>query len=248
MLDHIRATGNVKTFDAKELLERFLATAKEQVQEAERYNQRILFLIFAHGHRRNSAVDIGGKFFPKLVYVSCTVKLLFTAMLTRDSQCLSSPKKPKLLFLDKFKMILLKKVETSLVITSCCSGGWLIRPDARSLLSARPRFNITGMTAAGITEVSQSWAKSESMSRASGSMFITMLLNGLIATTKTTPGSEWFGELPRAEDGEEIDHNNSPTYAKLCYEVYGAFKRMDPTFHSHHQVSFAAQDDLWNSE
>lgn len=129
-------------------------------------------------------------------------------------------------------------VELNLLITSCFFGGWVIKP----MKESNKKLNITGMTAVNASEESISWAKSTSCGRAGGSVYATAVFNALMQTTEA---DKLNSSDPSALDNEEI--YGSPTYINLCNAVYDASKEIDPFFRTH-GISFAAQDDKWDSE
>ncbi|EEP80125.1 predicted protein [Uncinocarpus reesii 1704] len=125
-------------------------------------------------------------------------------------------------------------VELNLLVTSCFSGGWVITPMEKS----NKTLNIAGLTAENAQEESTSWAKTASCGRAGGSLYATAVLNALVQTTEAD-----------TSDASALDEeiSGSPTYINLCDAVYNTNKEIDPFFRTR-GISFAAQDDIWDSE
>ncbi|KAK2799437.1 mitochondrial ribosomal small subunit component [Onygenales sp. PD_10] len=82
--------------------------------------------------------------------------------------------------------------------------------------------------------------ETEKLTGAGGSA--TTLFNALVQTTEA---DKLNSSDPSALDDEET--SGSPTYINLCNVVYDANKEIDP-FVRTHGISFAAQDDKWDSE
>ncbi|KAG5291470.1 hypothetical protein I7I48_03289 [Histoplasma ohiense] len=116
------------------------------------------------------------------------------------------------------------------------SGGWLVKPYTDSRLSVVKRLNVSGMTAAGDEQESRAWASSASCGRAGGSIYAAAVLNALVQPA----------EIHR-EGVDESEAMSCLTYINLCCAVHQAYKESDP-FYGIHGVSFAARDDMWESE
>lgn len=65
----------------------------------------------------------------------------------------------------------------ALMMTSCFSGGWVMKTTRRG---SKPLVNATMMAAAGPNRVSESWAKSESLGQAAGSIYAPALVKTAI--------------------------------------------------------------------
>lgn len=85
----------------KDLQKRFLDTVQEQAQIAQRENEQLLILIFGYGDLDSSGIVIG-----------------------RDSED-SAP----VLFMRDIDGLLPKDLSATLLMPSCHSGGWLVRPE-----------------------------------------------------------------------------------------------------------------------
>jgi hypothetical protein len=223
MLGHFEQANDLRICSPTNLLERFLATLKDEVEIAGQRNQPVLVLVFGHGNEETHGIAVGGDF---------------------------QGNAPRLK-MKRFEPCLKKDVNVSLVITSCYSGGWVTKPRVRSLRPSRPFFNITAISAASAETVSRSWALSESIGRrAGGGMLATAVMNALISTSKKTPGFAYMCEafdsaITETEDGEDLVYE--PTYVSLVNAVQDAMKIADPSYWQAHGISFAAQDDKWDS-
>lgn len=123
----------------------------------------------------------------------------------------------------------------AMIMTSCYSGGWVMK---RSGDGSKAALNATVMTAAGHLNVSESWAKSESSGRAAGSIYASTILQSAIQMQ--------IADKEGVESQEEIESSTSYIgWAKFICDV--GEKDVDRLFHNHN-ISFAAQNDLWGSE
>ncbi|KAL4778857.1 hypothetical protein BJX76DRAFT_121125 [Aspergillus varians] len=215
LLDGIEASNNIRVIPPKDLLERFLATLSSETRIAAMENQPVLVFVFGHGEEGNFGVAIGGAG--------------------------SAEKAPKLTR-QKFNSAIRTGVDLTLLITSCFSGGWALKPMGKLPLSPAKKLNISGMTAVNDQETSRAWACSQSCGRAAGSIYATAVFNALINMSKM--GSCGSSDAILGED-EEL--TVSPTYINLCSSVYEAYKEHDPFYHIH-GISFSAQDDKWHFE
>jgi hypothetical protein len=225
----MEAAGNVRVVHPKDLLERFLSTLKKEIEIAHQKNQPVLVLVFGHGDEGTHGIAIGA------------TPAMDAPRLTRPS----------------FDFALKKGVEVNFVSTSCYSGGWVIKPKLATpdVRLAKPMFNITGMTAAGVYTESLAWAGSLSQGRYSGSIFATAIMNSLMITSEISPNDKpesIFAALEQSvtttDDGEAVEY--SPTYVELSKSVYQAMTELgdgSDLYQSSH-ISFAAQDDKWDSE
>ncbi|KAE8377808.1 hypothetical protein BDV26DRAFT_292795 [Aspergillus bertholletiae] len=215
LLDRIEASKNIRVIPPKDLLERFLATLRSESQMAMEKNQPLLVFVFGHGEADTFGVAVGG-------------------------ECLAE-KTPKLTR-EKFNSAIRTGVNLTLLITSCFSGGWVLKPMNKFSLPPVKKLNISGMTAVNHRELSRSWACSQSCGRAAGSIYATAVFNALVNMSTMSSSGSSDAILNR---NEEL--LTSPTYVSLCSSVYEAYKEHDPFYHEH-GVSFSAQDDQWSSE
>lgn len=108
------------------------------------------------------------------------------------------------------------------------------------------------MTAAGADKGSWSWAVSTSVrARAGGSMFATCALKALISKAETSSGFDQMcrvleTQITQGPEGEPIEDN--PTYVNLARAMHESMVEAAPTLWYEHAVSFAAQNDNWESE
>ncbi|PGH09892.1 hypothetical protein AJ80_07602 [Polytolypa hystricis UAMH7299] len=154
IVEKIEASGNFCIIPPKGLLDRFLATLREETETARREHQQVLVLVFGHGEEGSVGITIGGS--------GCA---LAAPRLTRQ----------------QFSAVVGPGVDVTLLTTSCFLGGWVIRPLAGEFfLSSMTKFNITEMTAEEEEEeMSRAWANSLSRGRGS-SVFITAVFSELI--------------------------------------------------------------------
>lgn len=208
-LEQIESSQTIRVIPAKDLLERFLATLRSETQIAVRENQQVLVFIFGHGEAESFGVSIGGEG-PSDRALQLTEKKLHEAIHPN--------------------------VDLTLVMTSCFSGGWLVKPYTDSRLSVVKRLNVSGTAAAGDEQESRAWASSASRGRAGGSIYAAAVLNALVQPA----------EIHR-EGVDESEAMSCLTYINLRCAVHQAYKESDP-FYGIHGVSFAAGDDMWESE
>jgi hypothetical protein len=145
MLPGILSTGNIRVVPSDILCERFLATVQSECRIAEKSNQPVLLLIFGHGDDGTYGVFLGCRKDGKIVEES-------------------------LLRIDLIKRSIHRKVNIAALMTSCFSGGWVIRPD----------LNTTVVAAAGPDIESESWPKSESTGKVTGLIYASAVLQSLI--------------------------------------------------------------------
>jgi hypothetical protein len=116
-------------------------------------------------------------------------------------------------------------IPVTLFMTSCFSGGWIVKPNAMT----RKPINATGITGAGPLTESQSWSLSSSIGRACGSMITSAILQTSIA-------------IEESQETTEIRHD--PTYISFARSIYDLYKRLDH-FSDERAIHFSAQDDQW---
>ena len=215
VLERVENSKNIRVIPPTDLLERFLAVLRSEMQIAAKENQPVLVLVFGHGDEGNYGVAIGGQ-----------------------GSSLGAPRLTR----GRFNAAIHPGVDLNLLITSCYSGGWLVKPMAGSFLSSMGKLNICGMTAVDETKMSRSWAQSVSCGRAGGSIYASAVFNALIKTSESNRRESSDSTIL---DDEEL--TTSPTYINLCDSIYEAYKERDPFYQQHH-ISFSAQDDKWDSE
>lgn len=186
------------------------------MQIAAKENQAILVLIFGHSDEGNYGVAIGGQ----------------------DSS-LDAPRLTR----RRFNAAIHPGVDLNLLITSCYSGGWIVKPMVGSFLSPMSKLNTSGMTAVGETETSRSWAQSVSCEQAGGSIYASAVFNAFVKASE--PNLRDSSDSITITDDEEL--TASPAYINLCNSIYEAYKGHNPFYQQHH-ISFSAQDDKWDSE
>lgn len=108
--------------------------------------------------------------------------------------------------------------------TSCYSGGWLVHPDIN-----QQQLNTTAITAASDKGLSSSWAVSESVGRASGSLAASAVLSCLIDAEDATQ--------------ERTEH---PTYIEFLKSVYDCVKGMGALGNSQ-VIYFSAENGEWET-
>ncbi|KAF9889172.1 hypothetical protein FE257_007661 [Aspergillus nanangensis] len=199
LLRDINRAGNIRVVAKEILLERFVKTVEEQANEAKRHHEHLILLLFGHGHRQNHGVYIGGK----------------------NPNAINS-----VLHVSRIQQAIPRGVNTTLLLTSCYSGGWLIQPD----MSYQRPLNVTGIAASGLDNETRSWSMSKSAGRACGSTIASAILTQLIKLEE----NEQEDEDPRAH----------PSYIDLARSIYDMAIGMD-TFFQDQNVHFSAQDDDW---
>jgi hypothetical protein len=224
-----------RVFEPKDLLERFLATLKSEIKEAARTKQPVLVLIFGHGEEKTPGIFIG-----------CDEGGFLK--LTRA----------------RLASVLQKEVQTTMILTTCYSGGWIMKPNFNKHFDVKPTFNHSFLTAAGSQNTSLSWSLSQTVGRqAGGSIFATCLLHSIITASDRTEGFYSGGKVYLEElddkgqptghiegklikvqendEGEDISLSMAALTQQITYECearYGSLWEI-------HNFSFAAQDDLW---
>jgi hypothetical protein len=208
MLPDIEKTNNIRVIKPKHLLERFLATVRSECKLAASNEESVLILILGHGDEDTYGVSIGGK-----------------------TDSLVAPR----LTVENLNIAIGNTANVTLLMTSCFSGGWVIktaRDESKALLNA------TVMAAAGPETVSESWAKSDSIGRAAGSIYASALVKAAMQMQ--------IAEEEGVEDEDEI--RSSPAYvgwAKFIHDI--GRDEVDRLFWKH-DIKFAAQNDSWDSE
>ena len=235
MLPKDEMSAGFRLIKPKDLLERFLATLKSEVKEAAQTKQPVLVLIFGHGEVKTYGIQFG-----------------------------SSEGSKSTLNQARLASVLQRGVQTTMVITSCYSGGWFMAPNANEHFDVKPMFNHSFLTAAKHDTQSISWSVSQSMGRQSGgSVFATCLLNSLITASDKTEdyhseekvhpkelndkghlSGEMEGKLYQVEqddEGEDLDISMAALTRKIFFECQARCG----SIWDDHGFSFAAQDDLW---
>ena len=208
MLPSIQAAGNIQVTTPKVLVERFLATVRSECQIATQQNQPVLILIFGHGDSETYGVSIGGETSPDTA--------------------------PRLKVAD-LKIAIGEVANVSLLITSCYSGGWVIKSNSDS---SKPILNATIMAAAGPDIESESWVKSESCGRAAGSIYASALVQAAIK----------MQIQDEKEDEDEDEIRSSLTYARWAKSIQDTGREEVDSFFLKHEIMFSAQNDAWDME
>ncbi|KUJ17161.1 uncharacterized protein LY89DRAFT_718821 [Mollisia scopiformis] len=214
MLPEDEMKAGFRIVNPKDLLERFLATLKSEIQEAARAKQPVLVLIFGHGEEDTSGIFIG-----------CGEGGLWKITQPRLTSMLQ------------------KAVQTTMILTSCFSGGWIMKPNFNKNFDKKPLFNHSFLTAAGAGTPSWSWGISETVGQqAGGSVFATCLLNSIITISDRKEGSiakEKLIKVKEDDEGEEL------SMAGLTQQIVNECQAQCGTIWTEHEFSFAVQDDLW---
>jgi hypothetical protein len=130
-LPGLLSDNDVRVVPCDILCERFLATVKSECRITARLSQPVLLLIFGHGEETTYGVVLGYR---------------------RDGKTVQE----SLLHIDTIKRAISGKADVAALLTSCYSGGWVIRPD----------LNATVMAAAGPAIENESWPKSGDLTHA----------------------------------------------------------------------------------
>jgi hypothetical protein len=208
MLPDIQRAGNIRVIIPNDLLERFLATVRSECQLAALNKESVLVLIFGHGDQDNHGVSIGGK-----------------------TDALAAPR----LTVENLNVAIGNTANVALMMTSCFSGGWVIKTTRDG---SKAVLNATVMAAAGPKRVSESWAKSESLGRAVGSIYASALVKAAIQMQ--------IVDEEEVENEDEIKSSSAYVgWAKFIHDI--GRHEVDRLFWKH-DIKFAAQNDLWDSE
>ncbi|KAK2759918.1 hypothetical protein FQN54_002653 [Arachnomyces sp. PD_36] len=183
--------------------ERFLASLREQSRLAVEQGEPLLILIFGHGDAGSYGIQLGG-----------------------DGNTDEGPR----MLIDQVQLALRPGTQATLLMTSCYSGGWLVRPDLKSI---RPALDVTGIAAADHEHESYSWPVSSSVGRACGSRVTSAILRTLVDL-----------DHPAASRDEMRYH---PTYIELSERIRETLKKIDPLVNES-GMRFSAQDDNWETE
>lgn len=201
LLEEIYAPGSLNVVAPNILLDRFLTAVRDECTAALHNNQDVLLLVFGHGDKGTYGVTIG----------SNSAKQFHERTAPR-------------LRMDRLKLAVGQKVQCTLLMTSCYSGGWAMRPD----------LNLTIVAAAGPKKESSSWNKTSSF-RFPGSIVASAICKVIFAT-------EVIETEKMGTDDEEPQ--DTETFAEMACLIYDHLKETD-RFHDSHEISFSVQDDLW---
>lgn len=201
LLPDIHRAGNIRVVDRLVLLERFVKTVEEQAREAKKNSEHLIILIFGHGQYGQYGVYIGGA---------------------------NPESSPSVLQVRRLRQAISRGLNTTLLLTSCYSGGWLVQPD----VNYNRRLNVTGIAASGPKEETLSWPMSDSVGRASGSTIASAILSQLI-------------DIEEKENAEDAPSSH-PTYIDFATSVFDKAITFD-TFFKDQNVHFSAQDDDWEA-
>lgn len=119
-------------------------------------------------------------------------------------------------------------------------GGWSISPD----------INISTMTAARPGLLSLSWPASDSISRCSGSVFVSAIIETMTAQTNDFEAQIGAVDQARVDqrmaalDNKDVAGFQTKTYMAFCQAVYESCHRKHRLMHQH-QFAFSCQDDEW---
>jgi hypothetical protein len=207
MLPSVIAAGDIHVVSPNDLLADFTKTVQTECQIAAQNDQPVLILIFGHGDEATYGVAIGGETIPD--------------------------KSPRLT-IDKMREAIGKLADVTLMMTSCFSGGWVVKTNR---MTSKPALNATMLTAAGPKVESESWTISDSSGRAAGSIFVSALLQAAIKQQAQDEG---------CEDEEDIRASTAYVgWAKVIYDT--GRSEVDRFFHKH-DVKFASKNDAWGLE
>ena len=185
------AVNDIKVVNPKELRTTYLWLLETEAEEARRLNQTLLVLNFSHGEMETKGFWIGDE------------DNLADCLLIRE---------------DFQNAIGKKKLDATLITTSCFSGGWIVKPDP---------LNFTAVTAANADEVSMSWQESNSIGRMCGSPFVSTLIetSGVMEQSERDVSFRDYTNMLLDVTKTDVD--------RVC-QLYG--------------ISFRPQDDYWNMD
>jgi hypothetical protein len=215
MLPQDEMKAGLRIFKPKDLLDRFLGTLQSEIREAARTKQPVLVLVFGHGDETRGT------------FMGCG----------QDGDWTMSR--------ERLASVLLKQVQTTMIITSCFSGGWVMTPNLNEHFAVKPTFNHSFLAAAGNDTQSLSWDISKSIGRqAGGTIFATYLLDSIITACD---GTEEQSTRGREENlvGVNNEGQESHTMAALTRKIMDEYEARCGSLWEEHKFSFAVQDDLW---
>ncbi|KAF4625191.1 hypothetical protein G7Y89_g12977 [Cudoniella acicularis] len=131
-----------------------------------------------------------------------------------------------------------KDVPIMLLTTACYGGGWL----------TEQLINISGITAAGPNNMSASWRYSlepGSLKRASGSMFVSAIVQKLTTNLETQQTIQEELEESSAEQSDKQIQEQEESYAEFLRTTYDTLFELDRRGYEH-KFCFKAQDDGWS--
>ncbi|KAI9765039.1 MAG: hypothetical protein M1840_007864 [Geoglossum simile] len=140
-----------------------------------------------------------------------------------------------LLTITLLKQAIGSKVDVGMLLTSCFSGGWVIQP----------RLNITAMAAAGPDITSESWSKSESSGRASGSIYASAVVQALFKMEH--PLATQFQDMPPSSSIPQEEMSSS-SFAEFARVIYRTLVDDVDSLGYCHDIRFSVQDDAWEAE
>ncbi|EFR01091.1 hypothetical protein MGYG_04095 [Nannizzia gypsea CBS 118893] len=149
-LGSIERAGNIRVVPSTILLERFLATVREQSRIAAQHNEQLIVLIFGHGDQDTHGICLG--------------------------QVKEEAYEPQLLFINDFHRATTAEAKVTLFTTACYSGGWLVQPICKKSTG----LNVTGITGSGIKQETRSWSLSRSVGRACGSSIASAIVQSVV--------------------------------------------------------------------
>ena len=202
LLNAIYALGTLRVIAPNVLLDRFLVTVKEECKATVKNNQNVLLLVFRH--KDNSTY--------KVTIRSNAVKTFYEN---------TAPQ----LKINWLKLVVSKKAQCTLLITSCYSSGQAMQPD----------LNLTIIAATGPKNKSLLQNKSSSL-RYLG-LIVALAICKAIFETKLKDTKNI--RKPRMDNKEQQD---TETYAEIGYLIYDHLKQTN-RIHDKHHISFAAQDN-----
>lgn len=196
-----------------DLIGKFLTYFRARCQIALSANESILLCVFCHGDELTHGLHIGG-----------------------------SDEEGPLLSVDEIASILSEfdGVQICLLMTSCFSGGWTITPKLRDF---RNRSRATVMTAAGATEVSESWPRTTSLGRACGSLYVSALIK-VLEEESTKEHEQKQSSSQTTEDFFDVEMDTKQFAAAITTQLLDV---IDPRFGTTHKHKFEVQDDQWSS-
>ena len=126
----------------------------------------------------------------------------------------------------------------TILMFSCFSGGWAV---SEILANENGRHHATVITAAGPQAVSESWALTQSLGRARGSMYMSALIN--VLEMETLP-SEVNNHVLGKPDTNSTQPLNTKEFAQAITSQL--LNLVDPRFGTCHDHRFEVQGDAWD--
>ncbi|KAE8147221.1 hypothetical protein BDV25DRAFT_132258 [Aspergillus avenaceus] len=163
--------------------------------------------------------------------------LVFCHGLPNHELALDNGSKNKGLSITRLRGVLEPGVSVCLMTSACYSGGWVVNPD----------FNHTTLAAAtgsaDSTGQSNAWPNSESIGRACGSVFASVMIESLSSATSPLLDNPQRSASPLQP--EEPTKQQVMTYNSFCSSIWEVCQARVHRLWESQNFTFSAQDDQW---